>query len=253
MKGRTYRQTRRAKASTETRERIVDAAIRLHMTVGPARTTISAIAEQAGVERLTVYRHFPREELLFRACVTQGWESFPPPDHRAWAKIADPERRLQTALTELYGYYGSVGDALAVIVRDFPHVPTLAALNAPHLAKWEEMRDVLARGWNRRGRQPASAPGSARAQPRPLDLGVARAEARAASGGRRRASDQAGPLRLTDAERRRRADAFVTLFGPGSGVLIPRAAVPACGAAVCRSRRTHPVPVRRLRPGGARP
>ncbi len=151
MKERTYRQTRRAQASTETRGRIVDAAIRLHMTVGPARTTISAIAEQAGVERLTVYRHFPREELL-RACVTQGWESFPPPDHRAWAKITDPERRLRTALTELYGYYGSVGDALTVIVRDFPHVPTLAALNAPHLAKWEEMRDVLARGWNRRGR-----------------------------------------------------------------------------------------------------
>ena len=153
MKGRTYRQTRRAKSSTETRERIVDAAIRLHMTVGPARTTISAIAEQAGVERLTVYRHFPQEELLFRACVTQGWESFPPPDHQAWVKIADPERRLRTALTELYGYYGSVGDALAVIVRDFPHVPTLAALNAPYLAKWDEMRDVLARGWNRRGRQ----------------------------------------------------------------------------------------------------
>lgn len=150
---RAYRQTRRAVASAETRRRIVDAAIELHTTVGPAKTTISAIAEQAEVERLTVYRHFPREEELFRACVTHGWERFPPPEYRAWAKIADPERRLRTALTELYAYYGSVGDALTVIVRDFPRVPMLAALNTPYLAKWEEMRYVLARGWNRRGRR----------------------------------------------------------------------------------------------------
>ncbi len=123
------------------------------MTLGPARTTISAIAEQAGVERLTVYRHFPREEELLRACVAHGWERFPPPDHRTWTRIADPERRLRTALTELYAYYGAVGEALAVIVRDFPHVPTLAALNAPYLARWGRMRDVLTRGWNRRGRR----------------------------------------------------------------------------------------------------
>jgi AcrR family transcriptional regulator len=150
---RAYRQTRRAAARAETSRRIVDAAIQLHMTVGPARTTISAIAEQAGVERLTVYRHFPREEELFRACVTDGWERFPPPDHRAWTKVADPERRLRTSLTELYAYYGGVGDALSVIVRDFPRVPVLAELNAPYFEKWDDMRDVLARGWKRRGRR----------------------------------------------------------------------------------------------------
>jgi AcrR family transcriptional regulator len=150
---RRYRQTRRAEGSAETRRRIVDAAIHLHTTVGPAATTISAIAERAGVERLTVYRHFPGEEELFRACVADGWERFPPPDYRAWARIADSERRFRTALTELYGYYAGVGDALLVIVRDFPRVPTLAALNAPYLATWDEMRDVLARGWQRRGRR----------------------------------------------------------------------------------------------------
>lgn len=147
---RRYRQTRRAEAAAETRRRIVDAAIQLHTTVGPAQTTISAIAERAGVERLTVYRHFPREDELFRACVTHGWERFPPPDHRAWAKIGDPERRLRAALTELYAYYGGVGDALLVIVGDFPRVPALAALNTPYLATWDDMRDVLARGWKAR-------------------------------------------------------------------------------------------------------
>jgi AcrR family transcriptional regulator len=149
---RRYRQTRRAQATAETRRRIVEATIQLHTTVGPASTTISAIAEKAGVERLTVYRHFPREEDLLRSCVSHGWERFPPPDHRAWAKIADPEQRLGTALAELYAYYGGVGDAFLIIVRDFPRVPTLAALNAPYFEKWDEMRDVLARGWKRRGR-----------------------------------------------------------------------------------------------------
>lgn len=150
---RVYRQGRRAEASAQTRERIVDAAIHLHTTVGPASTTISAIAKEAGVERLTVYRHFPSEEELLRACVTHGWERFPPPDHRVWAKIQDPEQRLRTALTELYAYYAAVGDALTVIVRDFPRVPTLATLNAPYLANWEGMKRVLARGWKERGRR----------------------------------------------------------------------------------------------------
>lgn len=136
-----------------TRRRIVEAAIQLHTTVGPAGTTVSAIAERAGVQRLTVYRHFPHEDDLFRACVSQGWEWFPPPDAFAWRHIVDPEERLHTALAELYEYYGRVGDAFLVLLRDFPRVPTLAALNAPYFARWDTMRDVLAVGWGRRGRR----------------------------------------------------------------------------------------------------
>jgi AcrR family transcriptional regulator len=150
---RAYRKTRRAATAAETRDRIVDAAVGLHMSIGPARTTVSAIAERAGVQRLTVYRHFPDQASLFEACVAHGWAAHPPPDHRAWARETDPERRLRLALTELYQYYGEVGDALAVIVRDFPRVPELAALNAPHLARWERMRETLERGWGARSRR----------------------------------------------------------------------------------------------------
>ena len=150
---RAYRQTKRARRSAETEQRIVDATIQLHMTIGPARTTISAIAERAGVERLTVYRHFPDPNALLHRCTADGWARFPPPDPRAWVNVADPGKRLETALTELYDYYDRVGDALAVIIRDLPHVPELAALNVPYLATWDSMRDVLERGWNRRGRR----------------------------------------------------------------------------------------------------
>jgi AcrR family transcriptional regulator len=134
-----------------THRRIVDAAIELHTTVGPFRTTISAVAARAGVQRLTVYRHFPRDEDLLRACVVHGWERFPPPDPSAWARVPDPRDRLRIGLGELYEYYGRVGDAFVVLVRDFQRVPLLAALNEPYFAKWEQMRDVLATGWRHRG------------------------------------------------------------------------------------------------------
>jgi AcrR family transcriptional regulator len=150
---RRYRQQKRAETAAETRRRIVEAAVELHMSRGPASTTIRAIAERAGVQRLTVYRHFPSEEDIFRACVTHGWEQAPPPDPEQWAGIGNPEQRLRKGLAELYAYYGMVGDALLVVMADFPRVPALAALNAPYFAKWTTMRDVLARGWQRRGRR----------------------------------------------------------------------------------------------------
>ena len=150
---RAYRKSKRAATAAETRQRIVDAAVGLHMSIGPARTTVSAIAERAGVQRLTVYRHFPDQTSLFRACVAHGWAVHPPPDHRVWAREPDPERRLRRALTELYAYYDEVGDALGVILRDLPQVPELAALNAPHLARWDRMRETLARGWGARSRR----------------------------------------------------------------------------------------------------
>ena len=77
----------------------------LHEEVGPARTSISAIAERAGVRRSTVYRHFPDEESLFAACSSHWRASNPPPDPGAWAAIDDPAERTETALRELYAFY----------------------------------------------------------------------------------------------------------------------------------------------------
>ena len=77
---RTYRLKRRAERQNETRERIVEAAVDLHTTLGPARTSILAIAERAGVERPTVYRHFPTTESLLTACTAHHWAQQPAPD-----------------------------------------------------------------------------------------------------------------------------------------------------------------------------
>lgn len=125
---RKYELKRRAEGLQETRRRITEATVELHKTVGPARTTISAIAERAGVQRLTVYRHFPDERSLLAACSAHWIASGPPPDVSAWAAIEDPGERCRTALRELYGWYRREQAMLANVERDAPVMPALAEI-----------------------------------------------------------------------------------------------------------------------------
>jgi AcrR family transcriptional regulator len=122
---RTYRKKQRAELEEQTRLRITESAVALHEELGPARTSISAIAERAGVRRSTVYRHFPDEEALFSACSTHWREANPPPDLGAWAAIADPAERTQTALRELYAFYARTRPMYESLLRDEPHVPAV--------------------------------------------------------------------------------------------------------------------------------
>src|SRR3712207_3871494 len=102
---RKYELKARAEGQAQTRRRITEATVELHRTVGPAQTTISAIAERAGVQRLTVYRHFPTEEELFAACSAHWLAGSPPPDPAEWAGIADRRERLRSALEAIYAWY----------------------------------------------------------------------------------------------------------------------------------------------------
>src|SRR3954469_20083307 len=86
---RKYELKKRAERQAETRRRIVEATEELHRTVGPARTTISEIAERAGVQRLTVYNHFPEERELFAACSAHFMAEVPPPSPRDWVPVAN--------------------------------------------------------------------------------------------------------------------------------------------------------------------
>src|SRR3954465_6854432 len=118
---RPYRKRRRAEQEQATRQRIVGATLGLPATLGPARTTISAIAEKAGVQRLTVYRHFPDERELFAACNAHWLAPPPPPDPSSWSA-------LRPALRELYGWYRRNADMLGNSLRDAPSLPTLAEI-----------------------------------------------------------------------------------------------------------------------------
>lgn len=115
--------SRRAELVDETRQRITAAAARLHTTVGPANTSIAAIAEEAGVTRLTVYRHFADLDVLFQACRAHWRAENPPPDARRWAETTGLEARAHRALTELYGWYREHAEELFPIYRDLATSP----------------------------------------------------------------------------------------------------------------------------------
>ncbi|MGA8218744.1 MAG: helix-turn-helix domain-containing protein [Solirubrobacterales bacterium] len=117
---RPYRKKRRAQLEAETRRRITESAVELHGTVGPSRTTMSAVAELAGVRRSTLYRHFPDEDALFQACSAHWAQDNPPPDLAAWAAIDDTDERLRTALDELYGYWRRTERMMENLIRDEP-------------------------------------------------------------------------------------------------------------------------------------
>ena len=131
--------------------RIVEAAIGLHGSVGPARTTISAIAESAGVRRATVYRHFPDERALFMGCSGTFRERNPLPDPASWASIDDPAERLEAALDAIYGWYERTEPMLTAVLRDIDAMPIIKELQAGRLAYLAAVEDGLAAGWGARG------------------------------------------------------------------------------------------------------
>ena len=148
---RRYNKQARAEQEAATRIRIAEAAMSLHGSIGPARTTISAVAQKAGVQRATVYRHFPTEADLFGACSAHWASLHPPPDAGEWAGIADPNARLRAALAEIYAWYGSDVPMFVNTRRDAALVPAMAAPVARVQAGMAAMVDTLMKGRPERG------------------------------------------------------------------------------------------------------
>jgi AcrR family transcriptional regulator len=148
---RPYRMRRRAELEELTRRRITETTVALHQEVGPARTSISAIAERAGVRRSTVYRHFPNEDALFAACSSHWRAANPPPDPRVWAAIEQPAERTETALRELYAFYRRTQRMYESLLRDEPAVPIVQRLLRDFHGYLETTQDVLMRGRGLRG------------------------------------------------------------------------------------------------------
>lgn len=148
---RRYEQKRRAVLQQETRRRILDAVVELHQTVGPAKTSVSAVAGRAGVERPTVYRHFPNEPAMLAACSAHWVARHPRPDTASWSQIRDPEERLRVALESVYRHYEETEAMTANVLRDAEVIPALAELLAPAREQMRALSDLLLRGWKARG------------------------------------------------------------------------------------------------------
>src|SRR5919199_5593717 len=136
---RKYELKKRAEQLAETRRRITAAAIELHRTVGPAGTQISEIARRAGVQRLTVYNHFPDDASLFAACSAHWRDLHPAPDPTTW------DGDLRTGLRELYAWYRETEPMTANVLRDAQTLPALrAVVDGGFGAYLDAVRELLA-------------------------------------------------------------------------------------------------------------
>lgn len=140
---------KRNESVAQTRQRIVKAAVRMHGTLGPAATTIAAIADAAGVTRLTVYRHFPDTDSIFAACSSDWMSQQVSPRPDLWAAIPVPIDRVRAALTDLYRFYRDGEQMLSLVHRDHEHVP--AAVRRANIARDEQMREVVLSAFHVRG------------------------------------------------------------------------------------------------------
>jgi AcrR family transcriptional regulator len=144
---RRYELRKRAERQAGTGRRIVDAALTLHGQVGPVRTTVSAIADRAGVERLTVYRHFPDEPALLGACTNRLFAKHPLPDMNGWFAERHPAVRLRRALDDLYAWYRATEPVAARLLLDAPELPPLRAGLRPLTDPLAELPAALSEGW----------------------------------------------------------------------------------------------------------
>ena len=140
---RAYTLKKRAQQQAETRQRIVEAAVDLHGSVGPAATTFSMVAERAGVQRHTLYAHFPDERSLLTACSGLVQDRDPPPDAEPWRNIVDGRERLSTGLRAIYDWYEGNAALLSCVLRDAEHhtlTREVAELRfGPSLAAWHDV------------------------------------------------------------------------------------------------------------------
>jgi AcrR family transcriptional regulator len=150
---RKYELKKRAEQMGETRRRITEAAIDLHGSLGPSRTTLSAVAERAGVERRTLYRHFPTEADLFAACSADWFEAHPWPDLDEWRSIRDPRDRLERALGEVYAYYERTEPMFSNVLRDAEVLDFAREAIAPLDSYLHDAAEVLMADRGARGRR----------------------------------------------------------------------------------------------------
>ena len=151
MGTRKYTKSKRADQQQGTRTRIVEAVVALHQELGPANTSIKAVAEKAGVQRLTVYRHFPDEESLFQACSSAYFKENPPPDISRWADESDATKQSYTAILAFNQYYRRTASMFKSIYRDIDKVEAVQRPMAEFEAYLHMASDDLLKTWKLRG------------------------------------------------------------------------------------------------------
>jgi AcrR family transcriptional regulator len=153
MKKRAYRLGKRADKQDETRRRIVDAAVDLHCTIGPARTTVSQIADRAGVQRHTYYAHFPDERSLFLACSARALEIGPLPDVEQLLALPPGRERVRCGLELIYRWFERNAQHAACALRDSEyHALTREMVELRIAPTFLRAAEIMGKGLNKRSR-----------------------------------------------------------------------------------------------------
>lgn len=147
MKKRKYQKTKRAEQQEQTRDKIVEAAMTLHEELGPRATSISAIAERAGVQRLTVYRHFEDDVAIFQACSSRWFELNSPPDPCLWQEVTPAAQRTEEALLNLYMYYSDTALMLSRVSCDEADIPALQEVMKGFRSYLDRIGNDLLKAW----------------------------------------------------------------------------------------------------------
>ena len=162
---RKYELKKRAERLAETRRRITEATVELHRTVGPAATQINEVARRAGVQRMTVYNHFPDEPALLTACSAHWRALHPSPDLAAWRAVEDPGARLRLGLRELYALVprDRADDGQRPARRPDPSRPARRSSKVACCRYLDQARQVLTEPIDARGRRRQRVDAAARA------------------------------------------------------------------------------------------
>jgi AcrR family transcriptional regulator len=161
---RKYELKQRAERLADTRRRITEATVELHRTVGPAATRINEVARRAGVQRMTVYNHFPSDTALLTACSAHWRALHPTPDLAAWRAVEDPGARLRLGLGQLYGWYRETDPMTGNVLRDAQVLPALRTILEGGLLRYlDQARQVLTEPLGARGRRRERVEAAARA------------------------------------------------------------------------------------------
>lgn len=144
---------KRAQLQAQTRRRIVEAAVDLHSTVGPANTTIAQIAERAGVQRHTYYAHFPKEWDLLLACSGLALERDPLPVPDQLLRHRPGRDRLQAGLAQFYGWFARNEQQAACVLRDAEHhQPTREIVELRMAPQFTRAAELMGEGLNAEAR-----------------------------------------------------------------------------------------------------
>ena len=151
---RRYELRKRAEQVADTRRRITEATVELHRTIGPSATRVSEIARRAGVQRVTVYTHFPDDDSLIAACSAHWRSLHPRPETAKWQAIEEPSERLRRTLTDLYAWYRETEPMTANLLRDAPAVPALRPYVQRDIEEYvKEVARFVASPFRARGRR----------------------------------------------------------------------------------------------------